>query len=129
MELITIFQISFGVSVFGFLFIFFRNLPLIPEYKVKYVPKEKRISFKFKRGVSEGKVKTAHRSHKIQERIGHRLRIWLLKLDNVLSSRLQKIKERRSHLENVYFADVEEEKEKKKKRKDIEDKEVKKRGE
>jgi len=110
MDSITICQIILGVSIFGALFVFVRNLPLVPEHKVKYIPKEKRVSFKLKRGLSEKKVETVHITHKAQEKLGHRLRIWILKLDNFLSKWLKKTKERNYHLENIYFKKIEESK-------------------
>ncbi|MDD5551792.1 MAG: hypothetical protein PHI88_01335 [Candidatus Pacebacteria bacterium] len=103
MSSIAICQIIFGFSIFGLLFIFSRNLPLIPDYEVKYVPKEKRVSFRLRRNVTEGKIKTSHKAHKFQEKITSRLRVVVLKIDNYLSSRLQKVRERRFHLENIYF--------------------------
>lgn len=118
MDSITICQIILGISIFGALFIFARNLPLLPEHKVKYVPREKRVSFKLKRGFSEKKIETVHVTHKAQERLGHRLKVWILKLDNFLSNWLKRTKERKYHLENVYFKKLKEPVEKKKKKKE-----------
>lgn len=118
MPLISIFQIALGISIFGIIFIVVRNLPLVPEYKVKYVPKEKKISFKMRRNISEGRIKTTHKTHKFKEKLGGKIRIWILKLDNFLLSRLQKTRERRMHLENVYFAKIEKFKKKKKSKKE-----------
>lgn len=103
METIEILQISFYLSFLGMIFILARNLPLVAEHKVKYVPKEKRLSFRLKKGFSEGRIKTIHKSHKIQEKIGHRLRISVLKIDNFLSKWLKDVKEKRFHIENIYF--------------------------
>jgi len=114
MHLISIFQIALAVSIFGIVFIVIRNLPLVPEYKVKYIPKEKKISFKVKQNISEGRIKTTHKTHKFKEKVGGKIRIWILKLDNFLLSRLRKTRERRMHLENVYFAKLKKFKKKKK---------------
>lgn len=103
MDTISIFQISFYLSFLGMAFIFLRNLPKIAEYKVKYIPKEKRISFKIKRNISEGKIKTIHKTHKIQEKLAHRLRVLILKIDNFLFNWLKNVKEKKFHIENIYF--------------------------
>lgn len=103
MDKIFILQISFYFSFLGMIFMIGRNLPLIAEYKVKYVPKEKRLKFRLKRGITESRMKTIHKSHQIQEKIGHRLRISVLKIDNFISRWLKNVKERRFHIENIYF--------------------------
>jgi hypothetical protein len=103
MSLIIISKIVFSISLFGVIFIFLRNLPLIPDYKPEYVPKEKRFFFRFRKNVSEKKIKTAHKTQKVREKIIHRLRIIILKIDNALLSYFHKLRERRMHLEKVYF--------------------------
>jgi hypothetical protein len=113
MELILILQIILGVSVFGILFIIFRNFPLILTHEPKYIPKEKRMFFKLKKGVSEKRMRTSHRTHKWREKIFHRLRILILKLDNILLSYTHKVRERRMHLEKIHFAKKEKRKQKK----------------
>lgn len=128
MLLIYIFQIALAVSIFGIIFIIVRNLPLVPEYKVKYIPKEKKISFRLRRGVSEGRIKATHKSHKIKEKIGRKIRIWILKFDNFLISRIQKTRERRMHLENIYFAKLDKIKKRKEKVKRKKNKKTQKRG-
>lgn len=118
MLLISIFQIALGVSIFGIAFIVIRNLPLVSDYKVKYIPKEKRISFRVRKNISEGRVKTAHKTHKLKEKTGGKVRIWILKLDNFLLSRLKRTRERRMHIENIYFAKVDKIKKKKRSKKE-----------
>lgn len=114
MSLILIFQILFAVSLFGIIFIIVRNLPLVPDYEVKYIPREKRFFFRFKKNISEKKIKTTHKTHKYRERFIRRLRILILKIDNFLLPYFHKIRERRVHLEKIYFAKREKKKKSKK---------------
>jgi hypothetical protein len=108
MDSIFFLQLSFFFSFLGMAFIFVRNLPLVAEYKVKYISKEKRFTFRLRKNISDSKIKTIHKTHKIQERIGHRLRIFILKIDNILFNWLKNVKEKRFHIENIYFRKPEE---------------------
>lgn len=103
MDTISFFQLSFYFSFLGMVFIFLRNLPKVAEYKVKYIPKEKRFSFKIKKNIQESRIKTIHKTHKFQEKLAHRLRVFILKIDNFLFNWLKNVKERKFHIENIYF--------------------------
>ncbi len=108
MSQILLFEIIFAVSFLGAIFIFLRNLPLVAEYQPKYVPKEKRVFFRLKRKAAEKKIQTTHRTHKIREKIIQKIRIIILKIDNFLLSYFQKLRERRMHIEKIYFQKKEE---------------------
>lgn len=121
MSLLLLFEIVFGVSLFGMIFIFIRRMPLIADYEPKYIPKEKRAFVRFRKNVSEKRIETKHKTHKFREKIIQRLRISILKFDNFLLSYFKKMRERRMHLEKVYFAKREERRQKKTKEKKKED--------
>ncbi len=113
MSQILIAEIIFAVSLFGAIFIFLKNLPLVADYEPKYVPKEKRVFFRFKKNVSDKKIKATHKTHKLREKIIQKTRIIILKIDNLLLSYFRKMRERRMHIEKIYLQKKEERRKKK----------------
>jgi hypothetical protein len=103
MSPIAICQIALAASLGGMLFIFLRNLPLLPEFAPKPIPREKKLSFRLKNNLKKGKIKISEKFHQWGEKNAHRLRILVLKIDNSLTSYLKKARERKIHLEKIHF--------------------------
>lgn len=101
MSLILICQIIFGASLFGILFIFLRNLPLLVEFEPRPIPKEERLIFKFKKGFLRFKDKFSGKFQRAREKTAHKIRILVLKIDNFLTSYLKKAQEQRRHQKKI----------------------------
>jgi len=51
MKIISILQIIFSLSLFGIIFIFLRNLPVLVEFEPQSIPREKKFYFRCKKRV------------------------------------------------------------------------------
>jgi hypothetical protein len=97
MNNIFICQIVLGVSLFGMLFIFLRNLPLLLEFEPKPIPKEDKFSFKIKIKYNSIQKKVKDSFNHWQEKNLRKMRIWNLKIDNFLNAYLDKIRKQKLH--------------------------------
>lgn len=95
MNIIFALQFIFGTSLVGMLFIFLRNLPLLCEVEPLQVSKEASFSFRLRKEIKETSNKSSEKFHRWSEKILHKLRLNLLKIDNSLFSCLKKIRERK----------------------------------
>ena len=97
MKIISIFQIIFSLSLFGIIFIFLRNLPVLVEFEPQPIPREKKFYFRCKKRVLVIKEKLSDKFHQFREKNLHRLKVLTLKMDNFLTSYLKKTREIRLH--------------------------------
>jgi len=97
MEIISIFQIIFSLSLFGIIFIFLRNLPILVDFEPQPIPREKKIYFRCKKRFVIIKEKLIDRFHQFREKNLHRLKLLTLKMDNFLTSYLKKTREIKIH--------------------------------
>ncbi|MCD6094503.1 hypothetical protein J7J39_01180 [bacterium] len=104
MSSIFICQIIFAISLLGMLFIFLRNLPLLVEFEPDSIPKEKGLSFRLRNKLRKNKERINEKFRQISEKNIHRLRVRILKIDNFLTSYLNKLQERKIHLEKLQFS-------------------------
>jgi len=103
MPLITIFQIIIGASLAGMLFIFLRNLPLLAEFKPKPILPERKFFNRIKYNFGKTKTKVGEIFHKFVEKNSHKLRIFILKTDNFLISRIRQAREKKIHFAKINF--------------------------
>lgn len=104
MELIAICKIILICCIGGMTFIFLRVLPLFPEFKLKPVSEEKKISFRFKTKVGAIRKKGAGRLRQSEKKFVYKIKILVLKADNSLTSYLRKAREKEIHLEKIHFS-------------------------
>lgn len=98
---ISVCQIFVGVSIFGMLFMIVRKLPLIASFRSRSVKEEKKISFLLKNKFNEGEMRVKGKIHQWGEKRAHQLRVWVLKIDNILTLYLQKAREQKKHIERI----------------------------
>jgi len=104
MTLIAVCKIILACSLGGMLFIFLRVLPLLPEFKPKLVPEEKKFFFRLETRINAGRRRIGEKFYRWGRKNAHRIRILVLKIDNFLTSYLKRAREKEIHFEKVHLS-------------------------
>ncbi|HRR39391.1 MAG TPA: hypothetical protein P5570_01370 [Candidatus Paceibacterota bacterium] len=97
MNTIFICQLILIVAFVGIVFIFLRNFPLLVEFEPRPVPKEKRISYKIKNNWNNFQKTIGNNFSHWQEKTLRRTKVWMLKIDNSITSHLDSIRKQKIH--------------------------------
>jgi len=85
------------ISLVGLFFLFFRNLPYVFEYEIPRVSPKKRLSFRLRKKIFFLKEKIKKNLSQEFTKFLHRLRVYLLKIENKITHFLER-RERKKKL-------------------------------